>query len=410
MILMFNNIDLFTQALGIEDPWKLDKIDFNKDDGRLDIYISHKRGSKFPCPECGEKSTIHDTKERTWRHLNFFQYRAYIHAKMPRTKCTEHGVLQVKAPWAEPGSGFTMLFEAFIMELATAMTVNEIADLVGEHDTRLWRILTRYVGEARAKEDYSSTDKIGIDETSSKKGHNYITIFVDLDQSKIIYITEGKDSSTVDSFALNLKSHNGDPKNIKKVCCDMSPAFIKGVAENFSQAKVTFDKFHVMKAVNKAVDQVRRNEQSDNKELKKTRYIWLKNKNNLTKKQQEKFKSLSEMNLKTMRAYNLRLALQEFWDIDDITTAAIYLQKWYLWAIRSQLEPMVEIGQFINRHWQGIMNYIESHINNGILEGLNSIVQTIKRKARGFRNLNNFMTAIYLQCGKLDFDLPQAFI
>jgi transposase len=310
----FSNIDLFTQALGIEDPWKLDKVDFVKEKGQLDIYISHKRGRKFPRPECGEKSNIHDTKA------------------------------------------------------------------------------------------------VGIDETSSKKGHNYITLFVDLDKSKIIYVTEGKDSSTIDRFALDLKLHQGDPKNIKKVCCDMSPAFIKGVAENFSQAKVTFDKFHVMKAVNKAVDQVRRNEQSDNKELKKTRYIWLKNKSNLTKKQQEKLKSLSEMNLKTMRAYNLRLALQEFWDIDDITTAAIYLQKWYLWAIRSQLEPMVEIGQFINRHWQGIMNYIESHINNGILEGLNSIVQTIKRKARGFRNLNNFMTAIYLQCGKLDFDLPQAFI
>jgi len=330
-------------------------------------------------------------------------------------KCREQnaqtmGVLQVKAPWAEPGSGFTMLFEAFIMQLATAMTVNEIAELVGEHDTRLWRILNRYVEETRAKEDYSSTDKIGIDETSSKKGHNYITIFVDLDKSKIIYITEGKDASTVDSFALDLKLHNGDPKNIKKICCDMSPAFIKGTADNFSQAKVTFDKFHVMKAVNKAVDQIRRNEQSDNKELKKTRYIWFKNKNNLTKKQKEKLKSLSEMNLKTMRAYNLRLSLQEFWNIDDLTAAASYLQKWYLWAIRSQLEPMVKIGQFINRHWQGIMNYIESRINNGILEGLNSIVQTIKRKARGFRNLNNFMTAIYLQCGKLEFDLPKAFI
>lgn len=407
---MFNNIDLFTQALGIEDPWKLNKVDFDKEKGQLDIYISHKRGSKFPCPECGQKSSIHDTKERTWRHLNFFQYKAYIHSKVPRTKCEDHGVLQVEVPWSSPGSGFTMLFEAFVMELATVMTVNEISTLVGEHDTRLWRILKHYVDQSRAKEDYSNTKAVGIDETSSKKGHNYITLFVDLDKSKIIYVTEGKDSSTIDSFALNLKLHQGDPKNIKKVCCDMSPAFIKGSKENFPKAKITFDKFHVMKIVNKAVDQVRREEQANNNLLKRTRYIWLKNPDNLTKKQKESFTSLSKMNLKTLRAYNLKLALQEFWDIDNITTAASYLQKWYLWAVRSQLEPMIEVAHFVDRHWQGIIHYIQSRINNGILEGLNSIVQTIKRKARGFRNVNNFITAIYLKCGKLKFDLPKAFI
>jgi transposase len=310
----FSNIDLFTQALGIEDPWKLDKVDFVKEKGQLDIYISHKRGRKFPRPECGEKSNIHDTKA------------------------------------------------------------------------------------------------VGIDETSSKKGHNYITLFVDLDKSKIIYVTEGKDSSTIDSFALNLKLHQGDPKNIKKVCCDMSPAFIKGSKENFPKAKITFGKFHVMKIVNKAVDQVRREEQANNNLLKRTRYIWLKNPDNLTEKQKESFISLSKMNLKTLRAYNLKLALQEFWDIDNITTAASYLQKWYPWAIRSKLEPMIEVAHFVDRHWQGIIHYIQSRINNGILEGLNSIVQTIKRKARGFRNTNNFITAIYFQCSQLKFDLPEAFI
>jgi len=303
-----------------------------------------------------------------------------------------------------------MLFEAFVMELATVMTVNEISNLVGEHDTRLWRILKHYVEQSRAKEDYSNTKAVGIDETSSKKGHNYITLFVDLDKSKIIYVTEGKDSSTIDRFALDLILHQGDPKNIKKVCCDMSPAFIKGSKENFSKAKITFDKFHVMKKVNKAVDQVRREEQFNNDLLKKTRYIWLKNPDNLTEKQKESFASLSKMNLKTLRAYNLKLALQEFWDIDDITTAASYLQKWYSWAIRSQLEPMIKVAHFVDRHWQGIIHYIQSRINNGILEGLNSIVQTIKRKARGFRNVNNFITAIYLKCGKLEFDLPKAFI
>jgi len=406
---MFNNISLFTEALNIELPWILNKVEFNKEEGQLDIFISHSKGSLFPCPVCGSNCSIYDTRERTWRHLNFFQYKAYIHCNVPRIKCDEHGVIQINVPWSRPGSGFTLLFEAFVMELATVMTVNEIASLVGEHDTRLWRILNYYVEEARAKEDYSDVKNVGIDETSSKRGHNYVTLFVDLDDSKVLFVTEGKDASTTDMFVLDLILHQGDPDAIENICCDMSPAYIKGSKDNFPNAKVTYDKFHVMQKVNEAVDEVRRMEQKENNELKKTRYIWLKNPNNLTKEQKEKLATLSQMNIKTTRAYNLKLALQDFWEIEDITAAAVYLQDWYLWAIRSRLEPMVKAGNFIKNNWRGIMQYIQSRINNGILEGINSIIQTIKRKARGFRNVRNFVTAIYLKCGKLQFDLPKAF-
>jgi transposase len=316
--------------------------------------------------------------------------------------------LQVEVPWSRSGSGFTLLFEAFIVELASIMTVNELSNIVGEHDTRLWRILKHHVNQAKSKEDYSDIKSIGIDETSNKKGHNYISLFVDLDESKILYATKGKDSSTIDSFVQYLKEHQGSPKSIENVCCDMSPAFIKGSKENFPNGKITFDKFHVMKKVNEAVDQVRRDEQSNNKHLKKTRYIWLKNPGNLTKKQRENLRSLSKMNLKTLKAYNMKLTLKAFWDITDTTTAASYLQKWYLWAIRSRLKPMIKTAHCIESHWAGIVQYIESRINNGILEGINSVIQTVKRKARGFRNVNNFITAIYLKCSKLEFNLPKA--
>ena len=374
------------------------------------MHVSFIKGSKFPCKKCGELHSVYDTvKERTWRHLNFFQYKAYIHCKIPRTKCDEHGVLQVEVPWSRKGSGFTLLFEALILELAAAITVNEISGLVGEHDTRLWRIINYYVAEALAQEDFSEVENIGIDETSSKKGHNYVTVFVDLDNSKVLYVTEGKDAETLDRFALNYLAHKGKTENIKNICCDMSPAYIKGSQEYFEEAKVTYDKFHVMKKINEAVDKVRRQENTENSLLKKTRYIWLKNPQNLTKKQREKFTSLAKMNLKTVRAYNLKLALQEFWQIEDVTTAAVYLQRWYLWAKRSRLEPMVEAADFINRNWQGIMQYITSRINNGVLEGINSVIQTVKRKARGFRNVKNFITAIYLNCSKLEFNLPVAF-
>ncbi len=292
---MKNEVNLFTAALGLNPPWEAAKVDFNPEEGRLDIYISRERGSKHPCSKCAVECNVHDTQARTWRHLNFFQYHAYIHCDAPRVKCQAHGVLQVETPWARPGSGFTLLFEAFMIELSRVMPVNSLAKMVGEYDTRIWRVINHYVEEAR--KDLSQVERVGIDETSSQRGHNYVSVFVDLDQAKVIYVTEGKDAKAVKSFKDDLRKHNGKPQKVLDLCCDMSPAFIKGVEKNFPRAALTFDKFHVMKIVNQAVDQVRRTEQLDNKYLKNTRYIWLKNPSNLTVNQNNKLEYLSKMNL-----------------------------------------------------------------------------------------------------------------
>ena len=194
------------------------------------------------------------------------------------------------------------------------MAVSKIAEVVSEHDTRLWRILHHHVKDARSLADFSTVQKIGIDETASKRGHEFASVFVDLDQSKVIYATEGKDSSTVESFKTDLCEHQGDPDKVEDICCDMSPAFIKGVTKCFPSADITFDKFHVMKIVNDAVDKVRRQEQKDQPDLKNTRYIFLKNPKNLTDKQVATLEQikLKDLNLKTMRAYQIRLNFQEF--------------------------------------------------------------------------------------------------
>ena len=407
---MVDNIILFTAALGLQPPWEVSKVDFNPAEGRLDLYVSRQRGSKHPCPKCEIECKVHDTQERTWRHLNFFQYRAYIHCDTPRIKCQTHGVLQVETPWSRPGSGFTLLFEAFMIELSKVMPVNSLAQMVGEHDTRIWRVINHYVEEARQKLDFSKAVSVGIDETSSKRGHNYVSVFVDLDESSVIYATEGKDAKTVEAFKDDLQKHNGEPEQVKDICCDMSPAYIKGAEENFPQAAITFDKFHVMKMVNEAVDQVRRQEQLENKYLKNTRYVWLKNPGNLTVKQNDKLESLSKMNLKTARAYRIKLSLQEFWTIEDPDAAEAYLKRWYFWATHSRLEPIKEVAYTIKRHWDGIIRYITSRVNNGILEGINSLIQATKRKARGYRNTKNLITIIYLTCSKLKMDLPKAFL
>jgi transposase len=203
---------------------------------------------------------VHDFKERTWIHLNFFQHKVYIHAREPRVNCSDCGILTVNVPWARPKSGFTLLFEALVLTMARQIPRRTIANMVGEHDTKLWRILAAYVNKARIKADFSKTTDLGIDETSCRKGHKYISLFVDLKTSGILFATEGKGKETVSRFRQDLLEHQGDPNQIKNICSDLSPAFIAGVAENFPKAALTFDKFHIVKIINEAVDEVRRSE------------------------------------------------------------------------------------------------------------------------------------------------------
>jgi len=402
---MYRNI--FQSALNIKDPWFIKDIEFDQNSKKLDIWIDFKVGSTFECPQCNKQGcTVYDTKMRTWRHLNFFQHKAYLHCRVPRIKCDDCGIHQCKVPWARKQSGFTLLMDALIMLLAQSMPISKVAEMIGEHDTRIWRVVEHYVEEARSKENFSDVSTIGVDETSFTKGHNYVTIVADIKKSKVIHVCEGKDSSTITTFHKDFRNHNGCPDNIQSICCDMSPAFIKGVNDTFPNASIVFDKFHVIKMINEAVDAVRRQEQSENGVLKKTRYTWLKNPENLTKYQSETLESLKNMNLKTVRAYNIRLTLQEFWKIQDRDTAELFLKKWYFWATHSRLKPMIEKAKSIKKHWEGVLNYHDSRINNGLLEGLNSMVQSLKRSARGYRNPKNFMSMIYLRLGKLEFNLP----
>ena len=278
--------DLLQLALGLAPPWRVVSCQFDAGKRRLDIGLDFPRGSRFPCPSCGQGDCpVHDTEPKSWRHLNFFQHEAHLVARVPRIRCARCGVLQVALPWARPGSGFTLLFEAFIMILAQAMPVKRIAELIGEHDTRLWRVLEHYVDRAREQADSADLRQLGVDETASKRGHHYVSLFVDLEQARTLFVTEGKDASTLERFKADLHDHGGSPEAVEEICCDMSPAFMSGVESQFPQARLTFDKFHVMKLLNTAVDHVRRQEQRERPELKHTRYLWLKNPERLSARQ-----------------------------------------------------------------------------------------------------------------------------
>ena len=306
--------DLFQMAPGLTPPWQVESCEFAAEQKRLDIRLAFPRGSVFVCPQCGQADLkAYDTTEKSWRHLNFFQHEAWLTAKLPRVKCDHCGVKQVSVPWARPGSGFTLLFEALVMSLAKAMPARSLAKHVGEHDTRLWRVVNHHVEEARTRISCADVASFGVDETTSKRGHNYVTVFAHLRSHKVLFATEGRDAATIQRFKEELAAHGGDPAKVNEVCCDMSPAFIAGVEANCPGAHITFDRFHIMKVPGDAVDQVRREEAKTRPELAKSRYVWLKNRDKLPASQQERLAALtmSRLNLKTARAWQLKTTFQD---------------------------------------------------------------------------------------------------
>lgn len=409
--------ELFEKALGIEEPWYVKSLQFDPDAKRLDISIDFHKGAAFTYVdlESGiEYANVkaYDTTQKEWRHLNFFEHECYLHARVPRIRLSDGKVRTVKTPWEGLSKGFTLLFEALLIQLASSMPVHSVSKLVGVHDDKLWDMLYRYIEQTRMKEDFSDIETIGMDETSQRKGHNYITLFVDMQQRRTIYVTEGKSAQTLHDFKADFEAHQGKAEQIKQASCDMSPAFIKGVEETLPNAKITFDKFHILKLINEAVDEVRKEEYKLQPLLKGTKYLWLKNSDNLTPKQQETLQalSLSRLNLKTFRALRIREAFQGIYEASTRETFEVLLKKWYFWATHSRLAPIKKVARTIKNHWDGITAWFESRITNGILEGLNSLIQAAKAKARGYRTFRNYSIMVYLLTGKLDFSRVNAHI
>jgi transposase len=381
--------DLLQLALGLVPPWMVKAANFDAQARRLDIEIDFAKGGRFPCPHCRKADCpVHDTAMQTWRHLDFFQHQAFLHARTPRITCPDCGVKQIAVPWARPGSGFTLLFEALAMTLMTAMPVAAAARLMGEHDTRMWRVLHHWVEQARARADYETVSRVAID------------------QRRVLFVTEGRGADTVAAFADDLEAHNGDASRIKQVCIDMSATFIKGVGETLTEAEITFDKFHAVKLVNAAVDKVRRAASKGRPELKRSRYLWLRNEPSLSAEGRATLQALTRLHLKTARAYQIRLAFQESYQQPTWGWGPMFLARWCSWAIRSRLDPIKDAARTVMKHRDGILSWFDSRIANGLIEGINSLVQAAKAKARGYRSTRTLKAITYLIAGKLDLKLP----
>ncbi|EIJ35887.1 ISL3 family transposase [Thiothrix nivea] len=404
-----NSDTLFGMALGLTSPWQVDSIDFSGTEGRqeLHIRISFARGSRF-ADQSGEPCPVHDTVERRWQHLNFFEHTCYLHCRVPRIRTGSGQVETVAVPWARPGSGFTLLFEALAMALIEReMPVNRVAELMRVNPQRIWTVFNHWVCEGRQQDDPSGITRLGVDETSTRKGHNYITVGVDLDARRVAHATEGKGKETLSQIQKHLASHEVKPSQITDVSIDLSPAFIAGVGEAFPDAAITFDHFHVTQLLNKAMDKVRKLERKEHADLKGHKYTFLKNYDNLSEQQEQSLAEFITLYPTLGTAYRLKVLFNDLWTMPDRKTAEAFLQQWCDEVDSAGIPAFQTFANTVRAHWSGIIRFVESHISNGILEGINHKIQLAKRRARGFRNTHNLINMVYFLCGKLEFSYPR---
>ena len=395
---------LFEMALGLSGGWKVTRSEFKGEPKKLEIYLDFTAGSRFACPECGEKCAVHDTVEKRWRHLNFFQYECELVARVPRVKCERHGVRQAEVPWARPGSGFTLMFEAAVMMLAKEMPVSAVAEMLNEVDTRLWRLIVARVEEAHQQSDWSEVKAIAIDETSIRKGWNYVTVIIDAETRKLLYVAPGRSGEALREFKQALLERGGKPEQIGHIVMDMLHCFKRGARENFPWAKVVFDRFHLMVMAGEAVELVRRQLQAQGAQLKGSLWALRGNEWNLREDQQIIRHDLARRYKQLGRALALRSALQDVYASG--ADGPKLLAWWCRWAKRSRLRPFEKLAASVKEHWHGILTYFESRLTQGPIEAINGIIQLAKRRARGFRNLTYLRAIAYWVAGKLTLNLP----
>ena len=334
--------ELFAAALGVETPWYVKDVTFDAGKRLLIVAIDFKKGSRFPYEGAEGLHPVHDTQTKRYRHLNFFQHECYLEARTPRIRLPDGRVVLIEPGWAGKLSGFTLLFEALILAMCRQMPFAAVARLVGETWHRVHAICRRYVDLALAKADLSGLTMLAIDETSSRRGHNYLTFAADAKARKVVFVTEGRDAKTVEEFSRFLTEHNGTPKQIASVSMDMSAAFIKGVTKYLSNARITFDKFHVVAHASGAVDHMRRMEQKTDPSLKGLRWVLLKDRQRLTESQRADLEAFTAQvtTKRTARAWLYREQLREILDRKQINVVSAMLKRWCTNVKRSKVEPM----------------------------------------------------------------------
>ena len=406
------DIELYRQLLGLNTPWTVTRVELRIKEQRVEVWAGHAESARWPCPECATELALYDHgEERTWRHLDSCQFQTYLHARPPRVACPEHGVRQVRLPWAEPRARFTTLFERLAIDVLRETDVKGATRILGISWDEAWEIKRRAVARGRARRRPQAPARLGVDETAIARGHDYLTLVSDLTTGTVEYLAEERKQASLDGYFTSLTL--AQRAQIQAVAMDMWEPYVQSVQTHVPQAerKIVFDVFHILQHMNTAVDKVRRAEhrrlraQGDDT-LTGSKYVWLYGEENVPDHHQERFTELtrrrSRKPLKTARAWSLKESLRDLWRCRSRVAAEEQWRFWYGWATRARLQPILEVARMIKRHLPNVLTYFRHRITNAMSEGIASKIQALKKMANGFRNRDNFKTAIYFHCGGLD--------
>lgn len=408
----FKNI--VEKSLNLSEPWSVEGSEFHAEEPAIHIYVGVKKGARIACPKCGSemKRYGYEPKERVWRHGDCMFYPTLIHCRRPRVLCPNCGVQQVNAPYERKDSRYTLMFGGYAMLIMANMPIAKAARALRCDEKSLTNILNYWIRKAVSERSLADVKSIAIDETSFKKGHDYVTAVIDAAERAVIDVEPGKDKSAVEKFAGKLIEKGGDCSKIETATSDMSGAFLSAIDDKFPNARHTIDKFHVKQLLLKSLDDIRKKEQkesSDKRPLFVGRRLFFIPEKRMTDEQANTLQSLSKQYPKTGRAYRIVSALDDFYSANSIEDAGKLFDGLYSWMRRSRLPEMKSTASTLKKHKERILNYFENRLTNAICEGINSMIQSAKRAARGFHTFTGFAAKIFLLAGKLKLSVACPF-
>lgn len=404
---MYAKEQFYAAILGIRSPWEVTEVDLRERDEEVHVTVALGRQAQRTCPKCGRECPGYDTRKRSWRHLDTCQFKTFVWADVPRVECDEHGVLQIDVPWADAGGGFTALMESLIIDWLQEASISAVARRMRLSWHEIDGVMQRAVRRGLARRKLEAIKRVGVDETSFQKRHEYVTVVSDLERGRVVHVADDRKADSLDGFWAQLTPEQ--LAEIEAVAMDMCAAYVRSTREHLAEAdsKICFDRFHVAKILGDAVNTVRKQEirelTDDGQYVpRQTKYIFAQNPENMPPSRRVQFELLKDSSLKAARAWAIKDAARWLWSYATRGWATRMWKKWIGWAMRSRLEPMKRAARTVRDHLWGIVNAIVLRVTNAGAESANAKIQWIKKQACGFRNRDRFKAAIYFHLGGLN--------